>query len=73
MKLASQNIDNLGLIAGMCNEIGISEIIDQACGTQAKNKNMTFGQCVKCLNGLGFVSRTLYLYPEYLKISLSIT
>ncbi len=67
MKLASQNIDNLGLVAGMCDEIGISEIIDQACGTQAKNKNLTFGQCVKCmiLNGLGFVGRTLYLYSEY--------
>lgn len=67
MKLASQNIDNLGLVAGMCDEIGIGEIIDQACGTQAKNKNLTFGQCVKCmiLNGLGFVGRTLYLYSEY--------
>lgn len=67
MKLASQNIDNLGLVAGMCDEIGIGEIIDQACGTQAKNKNITFGQCVKCmiLNGLGFVGRTLYLYSEY--------
>jgi len=67
MKLASQNIDNLGLVAGMCDEIGLSDIIDQACGTQAKNKHLTFGQCVKCmiLNGLGFVSRTLYLYSEY--------
>ncbi len=67
MKLASQNIDNLGLVAGMCDEIGISNIIDEACGQQAKNKNITFGQCVKCmiLNGLGFVGRTLYLYSEY--------
>ena len=67
MKISSQNIDNLGLIAGMCDEIGISQIIDQACGNQAKNKNLSFGQCVKCmiLNGLGFVGRTLYLYSEY--------
>lgn len=67
MKITSQNIDNLGLVAGMCDEIGISEIIDRVCGTQAKNKNLSFGQCVKCmiLNGLGFVSRTLYLYSEY--------
>lgn len=67
MKLASQNIDNLGLVSGMCDEIGISDIIDRACGQQAKNKNLTFGQCVKCmiLNGLGFVGRTLYLYSEY--------
>jgi transposase len=67
MKLTSENIDNLGLVAGMCDEIGISDIIDQACGTQAKNKNLSFGQCVKCmiLNGLGFIGRTLYLYSEY--------
>ena len=67
MKLASQNIDNLGLVAGMCDEIGIKEIIDRACGKQAKNKNLTFGECVICmiLNGLGFVGRTLYLYSEY--------
>ncbi|MDB2614239.1 DUF4277 domain-containing protein, partial [Chlamydiales bacterium] len=63
MKITSQNIDNLGLVAGMCDEIGISDIIDRACGTQAKNKNLSFGQCVECmiLNGLGFVGRTLYL------------
>ena len=67
MKLESQNIDNLGLVAGMCKEIGIGDIIDQACGQQAKNKNLSFGQCVMCmiLNGLGFVGRTLYLYSEY--------
>ncbi|MGA8163993.1 MAG: IS1634 family transposase [Waddliaceae bacterium] len=67
MKLASENIDNLGLVAGMCREIGIADIIDRACGEQAKNKHITFGQCVNCmiLNGLGFVGRTLYLYSEY--------
>jgi hypothetical protein len=36
MKLASQNIDNLGLVAGMCDEIGVGEIIDQACGHRLK-------------------------------------
>lgn len=67
MKLTSENIDNLGLVAGMCQEIGIADIIDRACGDQAKNKHITFGQCVNCmiLNGLGFVGRTLYLYSEY--------
>lgn len=32
MKLSSQNIDNFGLMAGMCDEIGISDMINQACG-----------------------------------------
>lgn len=67
MKLTSENIDNLGLVAAMCDEIGITDIIDQACGIQAQNKNLSFEQCVKCmiLNGLGFIGRTLYLYQEY--------
>lgn len=67
MDITTQNLDHMGLVAGMCDEIGIVDIIDSACGDQAKNKNLTFGQAVKCmiLNGLGFVSRTLYLYSEY--------
>lgn len=67
MKITTQNIDHLGLVAGMCREIGISQMIDSACGPQARNKHLTYGQCVEAmiLNGLGFVGRTLYLYSEY--------
>jgi len=67
MELVTKNLDHLGLVAGMCDEIGLVETIDGLCGTQAHNKNLTFGQCVKCMimNGLGFVGRTLYLYSEY--------
>ena len=67
MDIVTKNIDHLGLVAGMCDEIGIVDLIDDACGDQAKNKNLTYGQCVKCmiLNGLGFIGRTLYLYSEY--------
>lgn len=67
MEIVTKNIDHLGLVAGMCDEIGIADIIDSSCGDQAKNKNLSFGQCVKCMimNGLGFVGRTLYLYSEF--------
>ena len=67
MKITTQNLDHLGLVAGMCDEIGISQMIDSVCGPQARNKHLTYGQCVKAmiLNGLGFVGRTLYLYSEY--------
>ena len=65
--LKTQNLDHLGLIAGMCKELNIAQIIDQEVGTQATNKNLSFGEAVVCmiLNGLGFVGRTLYLYSEY--------
>ena len=67
MKITSQNLDHLGLVAGMCDELEIARIIDAATGDQAHNKHLTYGEAVVAmiLNGLGFVSRTLYLYSEY--------
>ena len=67
MELETKNLDHLGLVAGMCDELGLVELIDDACGEQDPNKYLTFGQCVKCMimNGLGFIGRTLYLYSEY--------
>jgi transposase len=67
IKIESQNLDYLGLVAGMCDEIGLVDKIDQACGQHVKNKHLTYGECAKCmiLNGLGFVGRILYLYSEY--------
>jgi transposase len=67
IQVKTQNLDHLGVVAGMCEEIGLVGLIDKECGQQAKNKHLTFGECVKCmiLNGLGFVGRTLYLYSEY--------
>jgi len=67
IQVETQNLDHLGLVAGMCDEIGLVDAIDAACGQQAKNKHLTYGECVKSmiLNGLGFVGRTLYLYSEY--------
>ncbi|BBI16731.1 DUF4277 domain-containing protein [Neochlamydia sp. S13] len=67
MQIDTQNVDHLGFVAGMYEEIGLADLIDQAVGDQAKNKHLTYRQAVKCmiLNGLGFVSRTLYMYSEY--------
>jgi len=64
---AAQDIGHLGLVAGMCKELDIAGIIDREAGTQAHNKKISFGKAVVCmiLNGLGFVSRTLYMYSEY--------
>jgi len=62
LDLVIRNVDYLGLIAGMCNEIDIAGIIDRECGAQAHNKSISFGKAVVCmiLNGLGFIGRTLY-------------
>ena len=67
MTYSIKNIDHLGLVSGMCKEIGIAKIIDQAHPKQSKDKKVTYGQLVEAtiLNGLGFVGRTLHMYPEY--------
>ena len=64
---STKSLDHLGLVSGMCKEIGVATIIDQALPKQSTDKHITFGQLVEAmiLNGLGFVGRTLHMYPEY--------
>ncbi len=61
-----QNIDHLGLVAGIVDTIGIVEIINNLIGTEQGEK-VTAGQVVKAMiiNGLGFVSRPLYMFPKF--------
>ena len=61
-----QNINHLGIIAGIIDDIGIEEIINQELGIE-KTEVVTAGQVVKAiiLNGLGFVSKPLYLFPQF--------
>ncbi len=61
-----QTINHLGLIAGIIDEIGIEQIINDAVGID-KREIVTPGQIVKAiiLNGLGFISRPLYLFPQF--------
>src|SRR5439155_9591373 len=61
----SQGLDHLGIVAGICNQIGLVEEIDLA--VEPTGRIVTVGYAVKSmvLNGLGFVSRPLYLTPEF--------
>lgn len=63
--LQSQRLDHLGIVAGICNEIGLIETIDAQL--PATGRKVSVGQAVQAmvLNGLGFVSRPLYLSPEF--------
>jgi transposase len=67
MTYSIKNIDHLALVSGMCKEIDIAKIIDQADPKQSKDKKITYGQLVEAmiLNGLGFVRHALHMYPEY--------
>ena len=61
-----KNLDHLGLVAGIVDELRIVEIINELLGIQP-GEIVSAGLVVKAiiLNGLGFVSRPLYLFPNF--------
>ena len=61
-----KNIDHLGIVAGIIDEIGVVEIINELIGKK-KGEKVSPGHVVKAmiLNGLGFVSQPLYMFPKY--------
>ena len=61
-----KNLDHLGIVAGIVDELGIVEIINELNGIQP-GEIVSAGVVVKAiiLNGLGFVSRPLYLFPQF--------
>lgn len=61
-----ENLDHLGIIAGLIDDIGIVEQLDQRIGIEPREKVST-GVVVKAmlLNGLGFVSAPLYLFEKF--------
>ena len=63
----TQVLDHLGLVAGMFEELGITEVIDQATKQAPELRIVTAGHAVKALglNGLGFGTQQLYLGPHF--------
>jgi len=63
----SKLLDHLGLVAGMVDELGLVELINQMLPKPAEPSVVSYGHAVKAMivNGLGFVQRTLYLMPEF--------
>ena len=67
-ELQVQNLDHLGLIAGLVDELEIVEQINQALGENPREQ-ISAGLVVKAmiLNGLGFVSSPLYLFEQFFR------
>ena len=61
-----QDIDHLGIIAGIADEIGIVEIIDRELGSHPQEK-VSAGQVVKAMiiNCMGFLTAPLYLFSDF--------
>jgi len=66
---SSYTLDHLGLVAGMIDELGLSELTDTVIKQDLEQRKVSVGICIKAmiLNGLGFVNRALYLMPHFFK------
>lgn len=65
----TKTIEHLGLVAGMFDELGIGELIDEVVVQDKDQRLVSVGRAVKAmvLNGLGFAIRRLYLTPRFFK------
>jgi len=61
-----ENLDHLGLVAGLIDELGLVELIDERIAPHCL-EHVSAGQVVKAmiLNALGFLSAPLYLFSEF--------
>ena len=65
-KIEIKNLNHLGIIAGIIDEIGLVEIVNEQLVTSS-TEIVSPGVIIKAiiLNGLGFVSRPLYLFSQF--------
>jgi transposase len=65
----SETLEHLGLVAGMFDELGIGELVDELVPQDFSQRKVSVGQALKAmvLNGLGFANRRLYLMPEFFR------
>ncbi len=68
MKYASKSLDHLGIVSGLCKEIGLVETVDNVIGVD-EQQIVTTGESVMSMviNALGFVSKPLYMFPDFME------
>jgi transposase len=66
MELETAQLDHFGLVAGVFDQLGISEVIDERI-PKSRHHKLSHSQVLKAmvLNGLGFVGQRLYLFPSF--------
>src|SRR5438876_5036769 len=65
--VATTNLDHLGLVAAVCKDIKLKEIIDKKIGSKDPRRIVGPGLATVAmiLNGLGFTNKRLYLTPQF--------
>jgi hypothetical protein len=61
----NERMDHLGIVAGVCKEIGIAAYLDRLAGETKHHVSMGTATVAMILNGLGFSNRRLYLVPQF--------
>src|SRR2546428_858233 len=61
----NERLDHLGIVAGVCQEIGLASWLDAQDPGNRRSVSMGTATVAMILNGLGFSNRRLYLVPQY--------
>jgi Domain of unknown function (DUF4277) len=62
---ATERLDHLGIVAGVCREIGLAEFLDEQAKGSRQRVTIGTATVAMVLNGLGFTNRRLYLVPQF--------
>ncbi len=62
---STERLDHLGIVAGVCREIGLAEYLDERVGESERKVSVGTATVAMVLNGLGFSNRRLYLVPQF--------
>jgi len=60
-----ERLDHLGIVAGVCREIGLAEWLDGQDAQSHERVGVGTATVAMILNGLGFSNRRLYLVPQF--------
>ena len=62
---SSDNLDHLGIIAGICHKIDLVTVVDEFVEDHDREVSTGEALLAMVLNALGFLGRPLYLTPEF--------
>jgi transposase len=60
-----ERLDHLGIVAGICQEIGLAAYLDTLAGPSQQQVSVGTATVAMILNGLGFSNRRLYLVSQF--------
>lgn len=66
-EVKTENLDHLGLVAGMCEELKLKSLINALIPSESADQKVSTGTAILAmvLNGLGYVNKTLYMVSNF--------